>query len=470
MADTAAPPDPAVVDLVDAGVPADQGLVGLGLIMQLGGNLFAGFASLVLVIVLFAARSQSSEWLWGTCIVMSSIVRSIAHANAGKQLVYGRPDQAAGGRLDAARRYTVFGILHALGVGALAKFVLDAPGELALGLTLALALWPVALFALLRLPRFARFEQLPLTEDKGFEGASILMTLFGACGVLVGGVMLLVVFRLPGRVLQHGPNMLLVLALVMLFIRSLLHLHAGMSGLKTTSLDRSVELTSRYANFGVISAFAAAGALLVVAMTSEPSVPGLGLICIVCWLLLAWPLILRRFFADRQFSDLLAGNEAPVHRRAPDAGLTWLGWFLIAHAAMQGSLLVMTLFAGHAMRSQELFALVGASATRSLWWSVGLYLLQAWAGYELVRMSPHSKVVATAYAAVAAAIVAYVNWPMIEAMSSMRHFGDDLFEMPVQLVQFGMIGVSLIIPVATFVLVRRHIAPAARARYTTPSR
>ena len=41
-----------------------------------------------------------------------------------------------------------------------------------------------------------------------------------------------------------------------------------------------------------------------------------------CWMLMAWPLIIRRFFSDRQFADLLAGDDAPRPppraRRRPD--------------------------------------------------------------------------------------------------------------------------------------------------------
>jgi len=118
---------------------------------------------------------------------------------------------------------------------------------------------------------------------------------------------------------------LFVLSLMLLVVRSVLHVQAGFSGLRETSVDQSVERANRYANFGVISSFCMGGALLLWVMSSAMSVAGLAMISGLVWILLAWPLIVRRFYSDRQFADLLAGDHAPVHRRSPDAGLTWLG-------------------------------------------------------------------------------------------------------------------------------------------------
>ena len=120
------------------------------------------------------------------------------------------------------------------------------------------------------------------------------------------------------------------------------------------------------------------------AMSSSPSIFGLTLVTGVCWLLMAWPLIVRRFFADRQFADLLAGDTAPAHHRAPDAGLTWLGWFLIAERGLRRhgrSWSRTPRSSARTPRDDEVFmSLGGALGLRSLWWNVGLVVLQAWAG------------------------------------------------------------------------------------------
>src|SRR6266545_3407762 len=77
-----------VVELVDAGVPADQGLSSLGLLMQLAGNFFAAYAGLLTFIMLFAMRG-SGETLWMVVLFGSCIARSMFHRSAGSQLLYG---------------------------------------------------------------------------------------------------------------------------------------------------------------------------------------------------------------------------------------------------------------------------------------------------------------------------------------------------------------------------------------------
>ena len=464
---------PAVVDLVDAGVPADQGLSSLGMIMQLAGNLFAAVVSLMLFMILIeSSRSHGSGdgVLWIILILGSCIARSLVHRSAGAQLLYGVAGSGQGSRMAGIRRYIVVGLVQSALIGALLAFKWETPGKLALAITAGLALWPAALAALLALPRFKRFnEDLPLTEDKGFEGASILMTVLGLCGLVGGATLLLYMLDLPGKVLTKGPGVLIVLSLAMLVVRSFLHVQAGLSGLRETSVDRSVELANRYANFGVISSFCAGGALMLYIMSLSFELTGLAFICGIVWMLMAWPLIVRRFFADRQFADLLAGAQAPVHRRSPDAGLTWLGWLLVALAVYQASFLIVQLSMDprdlrHSGELSSLFAMGGAAGgLRSIWWSVGLVVLQAWAGYELVRMSPQSKIIATVFGAVAAGISIYLYWPVIDAI---RH-SHGRMGMEETLI-FGPLVIQLIIPVSTILLVNRKISPQARARFRTP--
>jgi hypothetical protein len=460
---------PGVVDLVDAGVPADQGLSSLGLLMQLGGHVLGACAVFMFSLVLVAGASRGTPTLWLFAIFASSCMRSMFQLAAGKQLVYGEPGQT-GGRLVGVRRYIKLAVLQSLAVALILWMPLGTPGPYAIAIGAGLLVWPVALHVLLSLPRFARFDaELPITEDKGFEGASILMTVLGFTGTGTSALLLWMLFHLPGNELQRGPNILVLLSVVMLLVRSILHAHAGLSGLRTTSLDRSVEAANRYANFGVISSFCAGGALLLFAMASGMQVIGLAIVCGLCWLLLAWPMIVRRFFADRQFADLLAGGAAPIHRRSPDVGLTWLGWFLLGLAAWNASFLLpgFVMQDGDRMTQiQMVLAFNGAGGLHSMWWSVGLVVLQGWAGFELIRMSPHGKIVATVYGAIAIALTLYLDWPVIEALG---HAGRSHINMwddaPDFVFLFGPIAISMILPIATIALVHRKIAPAARARF-----
>jgi hypothetical protein len=457
-----------VVQLVDAGVPADQGLSSLGLLMQLAGNVFAAYAGLTAFSLLVMMRGRG-ETLWVLCVLGLSIARSLIQRSAGSELLYGNGqlhEEGKQSRMKGMRRYVLFGLAQSAAMAALFATKFHVPTKVALGIGVALALWPAALGIVMQLPRFKRFQNdLPLTEDKGFEGASILMTVLGTCGLLAAGTVLLVLLDLPGQALTKGPGVLVVLSLAMLVVRSVLHVQAGVSGLRETSVDRSVELANRYANFGVISSFCAGGALLLFVMASAMSVLGLAVICGVCWMLMAWPMIIRRFFSDRQFADLLAGDGAPIHRRAPDAGLTGLGWLLFAHAIFSASFVIIGLLGGDSRGMSGLEALTAfgvPSGFRSIWWSVGVVVMQGWAGYELIRMSPQSRVIATLFGVVGTAVTLYINWPMIQALKSIgRFFGNS------QAMQIGPIAMALIIPVVTLVLVNRKIAPTARARFRT---
>lgn len=461
-----------VVDLVDAGVPADQGLSSLGMLMQLAGNLFAAYGGLLAFTMLFAMRG-SGETLWMFLLVGACITRSLFHRAAGSALLYGSAqslsDDGSNNRMHGVRRYITVAFIQTAVVGALLAGKLHVPGKYAFAICAGLAVWPAFLAIVLSLPRFQRFKtDLPLTEDKGFEGASILMTVFGLCGAILMGTLLLFLLDLPGNTLTKGPGVLIALAMGMLVIRSILHVQAGLSGLRETSLDRSVELVNRYANFGVISSFCGCGALLLFFMTLPGGgMAGIVTICGLGWMLLSWPLIIRRFFSDRQFADLLAGDQAHVHRRSPDAGLTSLGWLLLAYSMFSASCLIPQVILGQlgGGGSGDLFGAMmamGGSLGRSMWFSVGMVVLQAWAGYELVRMSPHSRALATVYGIVGAIVTVYISWPMIEALKHMRGMIGQS-----EILAVGPLALSLLIPIATIVLVNRKIAPTARARFRT---
>lgn len=461
-----------VVKLVDAGVPADHGLSSLGLLMQLAGSILAGYAAIMMLSMVFALRG-SGQTMWLFLLIGMCVARSLMHRAAGSQLLYGNGQLSADGKRDylgGVQRYIIFGATQSLAVGALMAGKFDLPMKFAAGITLGLLLWPATLFVIFQLPRFKRYkDDVPLTEDKGFEGASILMTMLGTCGALFSGALLFGMLEAGGALLKQGAAVLLVLAAAMLLVRSILHVQAGISGLRETSVDRSVELSNRYANFGIISSFCTGGAMLMFFISlmkgggGDGAMIAIALVCGMCWLLLSWPLIVRRFFSDRQFADLLAGDEAPIHRRSPDAGLTGLGWLLFSHAIFGGSFIVMSLVGGDGEGGMfNAMTAFGPSGFRSIWFSVGLVVLQAWAGFELVRMSPQSRAIASVFGVVGAAVTLYINWPMLKMLKGMSGL---LGRGGAELLQVAPMAIALVVPVLTLILVNRKIAPTARARF-----
>lgn len=456
-----------VVELPSAGGPADHGLSSLGLIMQLGGTMIAAGIALMSFMLLVAMPGGPSEAMWLMLLLATCIARSLVHRMAGTELLYGRRTGLAGdggNPLAGVQRYIIVGFAHAVLFTAILKVKFEAPTSFVFGVMLALSAWPATLAVLLQTSVFKRFTRdLPVSEDKGFEGASILMTVFGICGVLATGTILLSLFEAGGRSMQEGRILLVMLALVMLLVRSALHVQAGVSGLRTTSIDRSVELANRYANFGVISAFCAGGALMLVVMTSRLDLAGLASVTGICWMLMAWPLIIRRFFSDRQFADLLAGDNASLHRRAPDAGLTGLGWLLLAHGVFSASFLIPELVGLDELPGglDKLWNLFGVIGGRSPWWNAGITMLQVWAGYEMIRMSRHHRIIGIIYAVGAAAVTLYVAWPVFQQFKAMKGG----LSSPQNVLMLMPVAIALVIPASVLVLVNRKIAPTARARF-----
>jgi hypothetical protein len=450
------------VNLVDPGVPADQGISTLGLLMQLGGTLFAAAATLGTFIMMLTQGGRGDEKLWILLILGLCVTRSMFHRMAGTELLYGRRIEGAASPLLGVKRYVAIALAHSLVMFMIMTGKFHVPFKLALGPALGLALWPAALAALMMLPRFRRFsDALPVAEDKGFEAASILMVILGTTGVLGTGLFLVIMLNAGGHALSEGPGVLIMLAAILLFLRSCLHVQAGLSGLRETSIDRSVELASRYANFGVISSFCAAGAVLLLVMRAM-DVSALAVVAGLCWMLMAWPMIIRRFYSDRQFADLMAGDQANVHRRSPDAGLSGLGWLLFAHAIMSAALLIPQLLVDRGdmtRKMYDLLSVVGPTGMRSIWWSVGLVALQAWAGFELIRMSSTHRIIGTVFAIVTIIVSVYISWPLLQNLKMLGRLG------PEGIMKFIPMAIQLVLPVVTLILVNRNIAPTARARF-----
>lgn len=453
------------VSLVDPGVPADQGLSSLGLLMQLAGSVFAAFAALGTFVVVLTPGARGEDKLWILLILALCVTRSMYQRLAGSELLYGHRgiEQTPRSPLWGVKLYVVVGLIQTVVLGLLMVGKFHVQTRLAVGIGLGLASWPIVLAVLSMLPRFKRFDrELPVAEDKGFEAAAILMVVLGTTGVLGTGAFLLTMLDAGGRMLTQGPGVLVLLATVMLLIRSVMHVTAGLAGLRDTSVDLAVERANRYANFGVISSFCAGGALLLLMMSARLDVSGLAMVAGICWLLLAWPMIIRRFFSERQFADLLAGDNANLHRRAPDAGLSGLGWLLFGHAMFGAAMLIPQLVVAPqdmSHRFADMMAMMGPAGARSLWWSAGLLTLQAWAGFELVRMGSAHRMIATVYAVVAVALTMYLTWPLISALKHIGRMG------PQSVMMFVPVAIQLVMPVATLLLVNRAIAPTARARF-----
>jgi len=311
-------PHKRIVDLPSAGMPADLGLASLGLVMQLAGRASGALAALLASVVVLESRVHQHA-AWFCFAVALCLARSQLHRLAGRDLLYSRrtSEWEKASPFGAMRTYIAFGIGHAIVIGLIAAMMFGATSRTATGIAAALALWPVVLAGLLLLPRFHLLHAgIPLGEDRGLEGASILMTVFGACGVLSTGAILAMLGELPSRHLQHGWGVMLVVVFSLLLVRSCLHLRAGLCGLREVSFDRPGELASRYASFGIVSAACVAGVLALLSMSEQLTPDAMASVAVMGWLLAVWPLIVKRYFHHRQFAELLAGDRYTPSPRA----------------------------------------------------------------------------------------------------------------------------------------------------------
>jgi hypothetical protein len=458
-----------VPQLAGPRMPADRGLSSLGLLMQLGGTLFAAYMVLIALVPLFAQQGTVGLKLF--LLGAAGAIRSGFHRAAGGALLYG------------STRGVFRPTYHYIGVAAgqtlLTLLLLNQSVELPLLVNLSIGLllvgWPLTLLVVLSRPRLralAGQEVLPIAEDLGFEGSAVLMALFGVMGAFAALFMVYVGFKSPWG--APGPDQLLVVGVwAMLLARSILHAMAGVKGTRGIDSDGATEAAGRYFGVGIATAVIAGGALLILFISK----PGIGphpivlmMVAAVVYGLLSWPLILRRFYTERNFSALLAGAEGPNQRRAPDAGMTAVGWLLLALGVLRLSLAVPAVLAGpmdlpSGLRELDLLDILGPSglvdAARSPWWSIGVGLTQLWAGIELVHMTDRHRLAATIYGVIGSVVALYLLLPRLNQLTDVLA----LSEVGVSTVAELFRGaITLVVPVGTAILANRVLVPSAQAR------
>lgn len=457
--------DRKVADLAGARMPADHGMSGLGLIMQLGGSVFLGYMAFIAMVPVFGGATGSGGFFL-FLIGAAGVLRSWFHRAAGGALIYGSPR----GHIQPV--YTYLGVAVCQSVLTVAVFhhvMPSIPLSVDVGLLMTLLGWPVALIVTLRSPRLRRLaeEGLPVAEDMGFEGAAVLMCLLGAVGALFAALCLYSLFRLPGAALSSPHGLLFIGVFGMLLVRSIFHINAGVRGTRGIDSDGASDAASRYYSFGVASSVIAGGALLVELVMNTLDPRALILVSALVYFLLVWPLILRRFYSERNFSALLAGAEGPNYRRAPDAGLTALGWLLLALGLLELGMAIPGLVsAANAGALQGLLlgamqpdlAARFAGSTHSSWWQVLVAAGQLWAGLELIGMTDRHRLAGTVYGVVASVVAIYLAWPTLHSFSH----GAGVLS-PTNAVMLVPLAMTLVAPVGTLILVNRALTPTAQA-------
>lgn len=459
-----------VARLVGPRLPADHGLGSLGLLMQLTGSLLAGYMVLIGMFPIFA--NTHGGFVVVFLVGALGTIRSLFHRAAGGALVYGSPQ----GIFRPIHVYAAVSAVQTVLTLVLINVDDKLPLVVNVSIGLALLAWPAVLLVLVTrrsMRELVAHDSLPVAEDFGFEGAAALMMLLGLFGAMFTAFMLYGSLKLFGTALG-GQGFLVVGILAMLLIRSILHATAGVKGTRGIDSDGATESAARYFSFGVVSSVVTGGALLILFF----STPGVGLHpallllgAVTVYLLMAWPVILRRFYSERNFSALLSGADGPSVRRAPDAGMTAVGWLLLGLGVLQLAFALPFALSGSGDLREALVALdplstgvgsLAAAAERSSWWTIGVAAVQVWAGYELIRMSDRHRLAATVYGVVASVVALLLSWPQVRAVE-MGATGGPLGNFGVTAGYLG-IALSLVLPIGTAILANRKLVPTAQAR------
>jgi hypothetical protein len=462
---SAASAEPVVAALTPARMPADRGLSSLGLLMQLGGTIGMTVAAVIAIAASVTGGAGGTGMLFLFAVL--SGLRSAFHRAAGSALIYGEGK--------AATRAVFTYIWTSIGHGALSVMILHSfvDSKVVFQFGALLLCWPITLLIYFTRPHIKALIAggVPDPEDHGFEGAAVLMTVFGIVGALFAGLVLMVLLEDPGAAFATPASGIVVLVFAVLVVRSIIHALAGFKGISGADFDECNASAGRYYGLGIVSALVIGITLFMVILLDHQEM-GAALIigAFSTLVLLAWPVILRRLYAERNFNVFLAGAAAPTFQRAPDAGLIALGWVLVALAVFgMGQALGEAIF-GTELSPDELAMLVMSSdgeaalamLDRSPWWSVGLAGVQLWAGIELVRMTERHKLAAMIYGAVTIAVTLYLIWPLADQLDSLFAdvLGSGVGAMVGKLLT-GAVGFNLILAIAAMVLVNRVTVPSA---------
>lgn len=446
--------------------PADQGLSSLGLIMSLTGSVMAPLMGAMLLGQIKVAADHAeamsryggdsdSKTLWLFLILIASVVRSLVHRMAGNRLWRdgaNEPPAMSGitAYATAAAAHTGLWLLYL-------KIKTQAPAGALLGAVVLLMAWPLAILLVTRARRFRDLgARVPVAEDNGFEGLAVLMAILGFAGLLCS--IIVVVIGFSARDEDASLANVLLTCGAALCVRSIIHVSVGARAVRGTAVNAVADFV-RYGNVG-IAIGAAVGVILTLYMFLSAKVDffafamGVG----ITLALMAWPAIVRRFVQWRHLADV---SSATVRRRSPDAGITALGWLLLAGAAATlGSYIAASLWEDTIGRRSASMMLTMAGTPfnhNQAWWALPLGAGQLWAALEVLAVSPRKRIAASLWGAAA----------LVYTTISMAPDLKRLLDAPLteRAVGFAAFLLAITPPVATLLLVNRtpHSPEVAKA-------
>jgi MFS family permease len=246
-----------------------------------------------------------------------------------------------------------------------------------------------------------------------------------------------------------------------------------MRGLSASHMTETAEAAGKYAGFGVIASVIA-GAVFLVGFMSTMGGRGNGavmilmlvMVAMITWVLLVWPLTVKRFFGERQFATMI-DDRAPSSQLSPDRGLPALGWLLLAFGVFALATGLAAVLLGdfgdeRALRRMsrggnpmgQMMGLLGSAGGKSAWLGISVAVVQIWAGVELIRMTARYRLAGMVFGVLACVVAAYVHLP---TLGQLMKGGFAMVSNPLAGMAYASVAMALVVPVATLVFVQRKV-------------
>jgi len=440
-------------------LPADHGLPALGMLCHASLNL-ATIVLTMLWLANIATLARVDDRLPAIGVLIIGFVRANFHRLAAEAMLDRSPSVP---RL--VRRYGV-AALASTAVMALIIHLLhdDLPLPFYLAFAVASLYWPATLLVLTSRRDLKRtFEaadtfDLPLIPaDRSLEGIGVLMITFSSLGL---GALAVGAVELSGFFEDSGDSESLTAVLIAAFTlaaRGVFHLVTGVTTLVSPSPDAFTRFTGRFLVVASLTVAASTVALFLVS-GGHFSAELLAAMLLMGYLLIFWPLALRRFARRLHVAPEDRSFDTHEPGPAPDRGLTALGYLLVTIGvtsvalnvgARVGALGLGGLLAdnGFAFGVPDLLDLAYAVAA-------------SYAGLALIGMTLHRRLAVYIYIAVAV-VVLVVGLLLVDGQvdSTQPKLGI--------LVDIAAVTVDLVPPILAAILIHRRLPPVAEV---TPPR
>jgi hypothetical protein len=437
-------------------LPADHGLPALGMICHASLNL-ATIILTMLWLANIATLARVDDRLPAIGVLIIGFVRANLHRLAAEAMLDRSP---AVPRL--VRRYGVAALASTAAMALILHLLHD---DLPLPFYLAFAVvslyWPATLLLLTSRGDLKRtFEaadtfDLPLIPaDRSLEGVGVLMIAFSSLGL---GALAVAAILLFGP-LQHSIDFAYTfIAFLLLAARGVFHLVTGIQTLIASSAEAFARFTGRYLVVALVTLVAAMVPLYYVS-GARFSAELLASMILSGYLLLFWPLSLKRFARRLEVApdetNLVAHEPGP----APDRGLTALGYLLVTIGVTSVALNVgaRTGALGLGGLLTEAASGIGVSDLLDLTYAVAA----SYAGLALIGMTLNRRLAVYAYILVAV-VVLVAELLLADAEGAAPQ--PDL----AILFNIAAITVDLVPPILAAILIHRRLPPAAEV---TPPR